>query len=107
APLDAVVHTATSYGRKGEKAVAVLEANTAFPLRLMESGISFGVKTFFNTDTSLNKYMNFYALSKKQFADWGRLLAGQKKIRFINIELEHFYGPGDDDSKFTASVIRS
>jgi len=46
-------------------------------------------------------------LSKRQFDDWGRIFANQGQIRFVNIKLEHMYGPGDDPSKFSAHVVQS
>ena len=103
--IDAVVHTATCYGRGGESVANILETNTAFPLRLLETAIVFNTGTFFNTDTILYPYLNAYALSKKHFADWGRQLATPDGIRFINIRLEHIYGSGDDPSKFTTWVV--
>ena len=105
--VHAVVHTATCYGRKGETPLAVFEANTVFPLRLLEIATNFGADSFFNTDTVLNEYINTYSLSKHQFAEWGKSFASEGAIKFINIQLEHFYGPGDDAQKFTSYVIRS
>ncbi|MFA4917292.1 MAG: NAD(P)-dependent oxidoreductase [Syntrophales bacterium] len=93
--FDCVVHTATNYGRQGETAVEVFEANLAFPLRLL------------NTATILYAYLNYYALSKRQFEDWGRVFANQGKIQFVNIKLEHMYGPGDAPSKFTTWIVQS
>ena len=104
-PIDVVVHTATSYGRAGESASEVFEVNTVFPLRLLEMAILFNTDTFFNTDTILYPYLNAYSLSKKQFSDWGKQLSTNNKIRFLNIRLEHMYGPGDDSSKFTTWII--
>lgn len=103
--IDAVVHTATCYGRAGEKVSEVFEANTLFPLRLLEAANYFNTATFFNTDTILHPYINAYSLSKKQFADWGRQLSASAQILFINIRLEHMYGPGDDRSKFTTWIV--
>lgn len=105
--IDAVIHTATCYGRHAETASQIFDANTAFPLRLLEAAIDAGVPLFFNTDTSLDKYLNPYALSKRQFAEWGQYFAKSGRIRFLNARLEHFFGPGDDDSKFTTHVIGS
>jgi len=105
--IDAVIHTATCYGRNGESTSQVLEANLMFPLKLMDAAAASDVGLFMNTDTVLDKYLNPYALSKGQFAEWGRYFSGQKKIRFLNLRLEHFYGPGDDQSKFTTHVIKS
>ena len=105
--IDAIVHTATSYGRHGETISQIFEANTAFPLRLLEVAIRSKRDTFINTDTILNKYLNNYSLTKRHFTEWGRYLADNGDLRFINIRLEHMYGPGDDPSKFTTHVIRS
>jgi nucleoside-diphosphate-sugar epimerase len=106
-PLDCVVHTATNYGRQEEVASEVFETNLAFPLRLLQTATFFDTPTFFNTTTVLYKYLNYYALSKKQFEDWGRILAEQGKIQFVNIKLEHVFGPGDDPSKFTTFILEN
>jgi len=109
-PIDIVVHTATCYGRSGEATSEVFTANTAFPLHLLERAISFNTDTFintdtfFNTDTILYSYLNAYSLSKKQFSEWGKQLSADKQIRFLNIRLEHMYGPGDHASKFTTWI---
>lgn len=105
--VHAVVHAATCYGRDGETPLEVFEANTVFPLRLLEAATNFGADSFFNTDTVLNEYISTYALSKHQFAEWGRNFANAGALKFINIHLEHLYGPGDDAGKFTTHVIRS
>lgn len=112
-PIDAIIHTATSYGKKGEPDSEIFEANTAFPLRLLETASLFNTNTFFNTDTFFNmepiryNYLVCYTLSKKQFLEWGKLFANAAKIHFVNIRLEHIYGPDDNDSKFTAFIIKS
>ncbi len=105
--IDAVIHTATCYGRNQESLSSVLDANTVFPLRLLEIAIQFKVKTFLNTDTSLPKLLNDYSLSKKQFSEWGQYFSRLSQIYFVNIILEHIIGPKDDSSKFTTHVIRS
>jgi CDP-paratose synthetase len=105
--IDAVIHTATSYGRNGESASQIADANLNFPLNLMDVAIAQQTPLFLNTDTALNKFLNAYSLSKTQLAEWGLHFARQKKIRFFNLRLEHFYGAGDDDTKFTTHVIKS
>ena len=105
--IDAIIHTATCYGRNGESVTEIFEANTEFPLRLLDAGNRAGVSLFINTDTILDKYLNLYALSKNQLLQWGRFFALHEKIRFINIRLEHFYGPDDDATKFSAYVMNS
>lgn len=111
--VDAVIHTATCYGRHGETAAEIAEANTVFPLRLLETASRFNTEAFFNTDTFFNtgnvsyQYLNGYVLSKNHFLEWGKQFADSKKIRFVNVRLEHMYGAGDDASKFTTHVIKT
>ena len=104
--IDTVIHTATCYGRNGETINQIFDANTVFPLRLLEAASQAEVETFINTDTILDKYLNLYALSKNQFLEWGRFFSMHNRIHFSNMRLEHFYGSGDDDSKFTSFVIK-
>lgn len=103
--FDAVVHTATCYGRRGESPREVFDVNTAWPLRLLEIATVMETPVFINTDTSLDRFLNPYALSKKQFREWGCYFADQQRIHFVNVVLEHFYGPGDDGAKFVTQVI--
>ncbi len=105
--VDAIIHTATSYGRNNESVSEIFSANTEFPLRLLDAGARAGVRAFLNTDTILHKYLNLYAFSKNQLLEWGKFFSLQGKIRFWNLRLEHFYGAGDDPTKFTAHVINS
>ena len=105
--IDAVIHTATCYGRHGEKPAEIFEANTAFPLRLMDAANTAGVETFINTDTTLNKKINLYSLSKSHFLEWGKRFCKLNKMFFVNMRLEHFYGPEDSDTKFTMHVMNS
>ena len=105
--IEIIIHTATCYGRNNESLSEIFAANTEFPLRLLDVGSRAGVELFLNTDTILDKYLNLYALSKNQFLQWGKFFAKQGNIRFGNIRLEHFYGPDDDLTKFSAHVINS
>lgn len=105
--VDAIVHTATCYGRNNESVSEIFSANTEFPLRLLDAGTRAGVHAFLNTDTILDKYLNLYAFSKNQLLEWGKFFSLQRKITFWNLRLEHFYGAGDDPTKFTAHVINS
>lgn len=108
---DAVIHCATAYGRGGE-ADAVLEGNLLFPNRLLNAAIQNGCPYFINTDSFFCKqlperlergeslYLPEYTLSKYQFRQWGKLRAAQGGVTFINMQLEHVYGPGDGQGKF-------
>jgi CDP-paratose synthetase len=108
---DVIVHTACAYGRKGETALQVFDANVRLGMVLLDSVLS-GMServAFINTATVLEQSISNYALSKQQFMLWGDALARQNadRLQFVNIRLQHMYGPGDDLSKFTTYVIHA
>lgn len=103
--IDLIVHCATNYGRGDVDPSAMLEANLFLPLTLLELGSRHNVPCFINTDTILDKRVSNYSLSKNQFKDWLRLYSSG--MTCINVALEHFYGPRDDQTKFVTFVIRS
>jgi CDP-paratose synthetase len=101
--VDAVIHTACSYGRHGQPAHEVVETNLLFALKVLDAATFFSTDTFFNTDTLLPKYLNGYSLSKKHFSEW--LKQRSQTIKVVNLKLEHMYGPKDDQTKFVPWVI--
>jgi nucleoside-diphosphate-sugar epimerase len=63
---------------------------------------------FINTGTVLDNTVNTYAWSKNLFSAWGSHCAKvDPHLQFTDVRLQHFYGPGDHSSKFTANVITS
>lgn len=100
-----VLHLAACYGRQNETAEEVFLANTAFPLRLLELAVKYRVLHFFNTDTILTPFLNFYSLSKNQFFQWLSLYVD--KIQVTNLRLDHFYGPEDSPVKFVAWLVKN
>ncbi len=103
--IDIILHCATDYGRKNSNSIQIIEANLLLPLRLLDLGREYGVKCFINTDTILDKRISNYSLSKKQFNDW--LVSYKNDLICVNIALEHFYGPGDDNTKFVSYILRN
>lgn len=104
-PVFAVIHLATCYGRNGENMAQLAEGNLLFPLKVLHLSIKHKVKAFLNTDTILTRFLNPYALSKAQFAEWLKLYADN--ITAVNIRLDHFYGPFDTPNKFIAFLFKS
>jgi CDP-paratose synthetase len=101
--FDAVIHCATNYGRRTLHPIDIIEANLILPLRILHFASEAGVKNFLNTDTILDKRINDYSLSKRQFREWFEGFAD--RICCTNVAIEHFYGPFDDQSKFVSWVI--
>lgn len=103
--FDAVVHCATNYGRGDTDPITVIEANLSLPVKLLMLAQKHAVPVFVNTDTILDKGVSAYSLSKRQFLEW--LDAASDRTICLNVALEHFFGPGDDDSKFVSYVVRA
>lgn len=101
--VDLIIHMATAYGRKGESMLEIKSTNFDFPLMILKNALEHKVKYFINTGTSLPYLTNQYSLFKNQFSECLEFFAAQ--ITVVNILLEHFYGPGDDDTKFITSII--
>ena len=103
--FDLVLHCSTCYGHNKESISEMLESNIVFPTKILDAAINAKVPFFINTDTAISSDVNAYALSKKQFRNWGIHYSDNKEITFINIILEHFYGPFDSDVKFLTRTI--
>lgn len=105
-----IIHTACSYGRGSESLIEVSDANYQFGLSVLQAALAAaGPVTFINTGTALDPKTNIYSVTKDNFAQVGHVLAMApgSKLRFINILLQHMYGPADDKTKFTTHVIWS
>lgn len=117
--IDAVIHCATTYGRKNTKATDIVNSNLVFSIQVLEAAIEANCPYFINTDSFFTKqlpgrfsqsqelYAPEYTLSKYQFCEWGRLRAIEKRINFINLQMEHIYGPDDREDKFVTFLIRT
>jgi len=101
--IDIILHTATVYGRNEEPLEDMLSTNLLLPLNLLHLGMKYNIEVFINADTVLNSNVNPYALSKSQFREWLKLKSD--KVKSINIQLEHFYGPGGSLDNFISWVI--
>ncbi|MFG6456916.1 NAD-dependent epimerase/dehydratase family protein [Roseateles sp. BYS96W] len=111
---EAIVHTACSYGRKGENALDVMSTNLVLGTALLQAVLDGTSRegtpvSVLNTGTVLAPEVSLYALSKTQFSAWGAALAASspQRLRFIDLRLQQMYGPGDDRSKFTTHVIEA
>lgn len=107
---EVVVHTACAYGRQGETNLQLFDVNVRLGLVILQAlqHVAQPV-SFINTGSALAPEVSPYAFSKNQFAQLGRMLATTSggQLRFINVLLQHMYGPGDDASKFTTHVLHA
>ncbi len=115
--IECIIHCATYYGRNGHEYLKNIESNLLFPMEILYAGAEKGVKYFINTDTFFGKriqseedwdekqYLGGYVLSKNQFRQWGRMLAAEYGMGFVNMRLEHVYGEKDDATKFIPYIV--
>lgn len=102
--VDLIIHTATSYGRKNELLSDLIAANISFPSMILQLSIKYKVPYFINTDTSLPARVNLYSLTKSQFSS---ILKWHSELStIINVKLEYFFGPGDQNNKFVTLIIK-
>jgi len=101
--IDIIIHTATFYGRSNEDFTKLFEANLSYPFYLHDIAAKNKVELFVNTDSALERYTSAYSLTKKQFLDWLKFRCNEIKV--VNMQLEHFYGPGASQTNFIISMI--
>jgi CDP-paratose synthetase len=101
--FDTILHCATNYGRGPIPRAQIIESNLLLPLRLLDLSAGHGTGLFINTGTMLDNRISAYSLSKQQFREWFRGAA--ERMTCIDMLLEHFYGPGDDQTKFVSYLI--
>lgn len=110
-PATVLVHTACSYGRRGESPAELFQANLGLGVSLLQ-GLLARPKTarasFLYTGTVLAPEVSLYALTKQQFSTWSQRLATlhSQQLQCIELRMQHFYGPGDDEGKFSSHVLR-
>jgi len=109
-PVKAIVHLATAYGRR-EGPLEIIDANLALPARLLEMAVAAGAAYFINADTFYTSRMVLsaglaeYVRSKEEFRRHAMRVARSRAIRFVNVRIEHMYGPGDDQQKFIPRLL--
>lgn len=118
-PIETVIHCATDYGRDEADAVQVYQSNISFPLKLLDCAERHGSQCFINTDSFFVRqadalwregqepYKAMYTRSKYMFTCVVKEQIERKKISFVNLQLEHVYGPGDGKDKFVSFLLES
>ena len=107
----AVFHLATKYGRNGQ-VFDVFQSNVNLPLTILQLCVEYNCNIFISADTFFGKklfnyeYMRLYTSSKASLVDWAKTWCKQySHIKFVNLRLEHVYGPGDSMPKFVPDLI--
>lgn len=102
--IKTIIHLAVQYDKSDRKLISLYKSNLIFPSKILNYAIKYNVKYFINTDTFYIKYRDHYSLTKKHFKDV--LFYSSKKIKVLNLELGHVYGPDDNKKKFIPSTLK-
>lgn len=113
--IDIVIHTATNYWRNYNNLSDIIEANLYFPMKLLDFSMKYKIEAFLNTDTfwdeniELPAGLKYYALTKKDFLKYAHIALNsyESSIKFLNLKIEHLYGPRDDNTKFLPYILTS
>jgi nucleoside-diphosphate-sugar epimerase len=106
---EVIIHAACCYGRSNESHQEIIHSNISLGVSLLDSLTRLKDEvSFINISTSLPSGINFYALTKNEFINFGKWFCekSQNKLNFLNIVCEHFYGEGERDEKFIPSIIK-
>jgi nucleoside-diphosphate-sugar epimerase len=101
--IDIILHTATIYGRNNEPLKDIIDTNILLPFQLFCLGKQYKSDVFINSDTVLNRNTGSYALSKAQLKEWLKMYSANMKV--VNLQFEHFYGPGSSSDNFISLII--
>lgn len=102
---DTVICTICSYKTQTEYITESIDANYAYPAKLLIDAQSTHCPVFISISTSLPPDLNLYAFTKSQFSSLGHFLAKQGKISFISFRCEAIYGPDEPADRFISMVI--
>ena len=101
----AIIHCAGLYEIKDITVLELAQANLFYSINVLEKAIVAKIPYFVNINTALPEELNFYALSKRQFSEWGKRESLLGKITFIDLHLEHFYGMGVGNNNFVRYLL--
>ena len=104
---EVIINCLGCYGRNGESDIEILDINLRLCLQLLQYVAEVNIPYFININTALPENLNAYSLSKNQFSNWGKLYGESGKVNFIDLKMEHFYGPGCTKSNFITYLIES
>jgi len=106
--IQVVINLVADYGRAGGSNLDIIASNEIFPLKILQNCLEVNQDiVFINTDTSLPKETNVYSMSKAHFVNYARLITKKTRVSFLNIKLEHFFGPLEPKTRFISFLINS
>ena len=103
---DTIICTVCSYKTQSEYIEESIDANYAYPAKLLIDAQATGCPSFISIATSLPPELNLYAFTKAQFSQLGRFLVTQGRISFTSFRCEAIYGMNEQEDRFISRVIK-
>ena len=109
--VSAVINLAICYGHSDESESEVFASNVTLPFQLFRYCIDRGVSKIINADTFSGrpehryKYLQSYHQTKNELVSLTKDLVISNDTCFINMRLEHVFGPNDGPNKFISKLI--
>ena len=102
-----IINASCSYMR-GASEEQIMESNMIFPLRVLNLALDNpqcqDVK-YISIGSGLPDNFNIYTFSKSQLNQIGRFFAEQKKLHYVNLVLQNYYGPFEKRGRFLSDCI--
>jgi CDP-paratose synthetase len=103
APFDIVYNLIVDYGKDLKSFEDLYKVNVEFPLNQLRK-IKFN--TVINFSTSLPEEVSSYARTKKNLEIELASLGIKERFQVLNLQLQHFYGPGTPDHNFVTFLFK-
>jgi nucleoside-diphosphate-sugar epimerase len=101
--IDIIINTATSSHNRGGDLSQIMDANVAFPLKLLKQAYIDNNCKFINAGTLIpNKYVDSYFLSKKIFISCMKEYS--KHIKIVDMRLQMLYGKHSSPTQFVSKI---
>lgn len=109
ASVDCIINASCSYMR-GATPEQITESNLIFPLRALNQALENLNREeplrYISMGTGLPKDFNIYTFAKNELNRFGRFYAEQRKVQFVNVELQNYYGPFEPQERFLPNCIQ-
>jgi len=107
--IDCIIHAATTYETGNYAGSNLLSSNINLPVYLLDFAINTNCLKFINISTFIAKYAsvppNRYALTKRNFEQWGAFYSNFYSLNFVNVTLHQAYGVDDNPNKFIPWLV--
>lgn len=104
--VDLLLNFSCAYPRDGKSDEEVFEAILHNPLKVFLRCLASGLRRVVTAGTGLPDKLNSYTIAKAKFSDILKWYQETSDFKFVNVQLENFYGYDEPENRFIGSLIR-